>query len=416
MKNKELSEYKDNVIASKGKIVLMNIADYLVTMIATFLVYITFISVIFSSLSSTKENKQAIIDSQMSLRQIVGETHLQGLKSGGYELYSVDEMSDSFLFTYAKTSYFLNDKEFPYKTDNGYAKKYVSKEETFLQKEYAKDPIGYYFYLYKPSQESLNSYVYNGIDYSSDKDEFFFLKASLFEKAAFDNYFEKKSDDISIYRQLTLDKATLLSDYLVYGETGEDAKKVYQALSSSFKNAQNIFIKEVESFLPSYISEYSLFLAKYQELNLGYIVSYFIAYCISFTICEFVFPLFLKKRRTIGVFFFKLGYQNADDTEVGASNILRKAILRFFLQLSCLFFVAAISSSQGIFFIKFGSFFTFFYVLMFSCALDIVSVCMTFFSRTHQGIAELSSSILVKDPSSFESKIKEREENDGKTK
>ncbi len=417
MKNKELSPYKDNVIASRGKIVLMNVADYLVTMIMTFLTYIIMLSTIFSSLPSTKANKEAIVNSQTNLRQIVGETHLQGLKSGGNELYSIDEMSESFLLTYAKTSYFLNDEEFPYKANDGYAKKNVTKEETFLEKEYLKDPLGYYFYFYKPNQETLNSYIYDGIDYSANKDDYFFLKASMFEKDAFENYFEKKTEDISIYRQLTLDKATLLSDYLVYGERGDDAKKVYQALSSSFKNAQNIFVNEVESLLPSYVAEYSVFLAKYQELNLDYIISYFIAYCFSFLISEFVMPLFLKKNRTIGVFFFKLVYQNIDDTELGISNLIRKGAIRFLLQLSCLFLVAAISSSQGIYFIKFGSFFTFFYVLIFSFILDIISIVMTLITHTHQGAAELISGIIVKDPSSFDKRIKEKGmDDDGKTK
>ncbi len=394
----------------------MNVADYLVTLIMTFLIYIVLVSTIFSSLPSVKANKQAILDSQTSLRQIVGETRLQGLKSGGNELYSVDEMTESFLLTYAKTSYFLNDEEFPYKTSSGYSKKKITKDETFLEENYASDPIGYYFYLYKPKHESLNSYVYDGIDYSSNMDDYFYLKASLFEKSSFEDYFEKKTEDIPLYRQLSLNKAILLSDYLVYQETGEEAKKVYKNLSSSFKNAQNIFINEVESLLPSYASQYSVFLAHYQELNLGYILSYFISYCLAFACDEFLLPLFLKKKRTIGVFFFKLGYQNIDDTELGAGNLLLKGLLRFFLELSSLFFVAAISSSQGIFFVKFGSFFTFFYVLIFSFALDLVSIAMSLFTRTHQGVAELASGIIVKDPSIFESKIKEKGENDGKAK
>lgn len=144
MKQKELSPYKDNVIASKGKIVLSNLADYLVTMLLTLFLYFVVVSQIYTCLPQVKEMKSSLNDSQTSLRNIVSKTHLQTSKNGE-ELYSVSEMNNSFLLTYAKTSFYLNDEKFPYSTKNGYEKKDVSVEETFFVKEYAKDPLAYYF-------------------------------------------------------------------------------------------------------------------------------------------------------------------------------------------------------------------------------------------------------------------------------
>lgn len=409
MKQKELSPYKDNVIASKGKIVLSNLADYLVTMLLTLFLYFVVVSQIYTCLPQVKEMKSSLNDSQTSLRNIVSKTHLQTSKNGE-ELYSVSEMNNSFLLTYAKTSFYLNDEKFPYSTKNGYEKKDVSVEETFFVKEYAKDPLAYYFYIYKQNEPELSSYIYDGKDYSSNKDEYFFLKASLFEKDIFDGYFETKSNELSSYRQLSFSKASLLTDYLVYGEKGDSAKKVYQTLSSSFQHAQSLFISEVESSLSSYVQENVKFLATYQNLNLGYVLSYFLSYCIAFPINEFLLPVFFKKKRTIGLFFFKLGYSTLDDLELGTKNILLKGLLRFFLQLSSIFFVSFFFSSQSIFFVKYGSFFSFFYVLLFSFLLDIVSIVMALVSKRHQGVAELSSNIVIKDPLEFEGRVQEKEE------
>lgn len=414
MKQKELSSYKDNVIASKGKIVLSNIADYLVTMLMTLFAYLLIVSQIFSALPQIKTLKSSISSSQTSLKEIVSKTHLQTFKSGGEELYSVSEMTDSFLLTYAKTSFYLNEEEFPYSTKEGYVKKQVSKDETFLVKGYLKDPLGYYFYVYKEKEPELSSYVYDGKDYSTDKDDYFFLKASLFEKDVFVDYFENKTNDISFYRQLSLSKATLLADYLVYGEKGEAAKNVYRALFSSFQHAQSLFISEVETSLSSYVKENMNFLENYKKLNLGYILSYFVSFCIAFPIVEFLFPLAFKKHRTMGIYFFKLGYSTSDDLELSGKNIFLKGFFRFFLQLSAIFLVSFFFSSQTIFFVKYGSFFSFFYVLLFTLLLDLVSLVMSFVSKRHQGVAEICSDIVIKDPLEFEGRVSEKEENNGK--
>ena len=66
MKQKELSSYKDNVIASKGKIVLSNIADYLVTMLMTLFAYLLIVSQIFSALPQVRTLKSSISSSQTS--------------------------------------------------------------------------------------------------------------------------------------------------------------------------------------------------------------------------------------------------------------------------------------------------------------------------------------------------------------
>ncbi len=415
MKQKELSSYKDNAIASKGKIILSNIADYLVTMLLTLFAYMLIFSQIFSAVPQTKNLKSSIFSSQTSLKEIVAKTHLQTFKSGGEELYSVSEMTDSFLLTYAKTSFYLNEREFPYSTHEGYVNKKVSEEDTFLAKGYWKDPLGYYFFVYKEGEPELSSYVYDGKDYSSEKDEYFYLKASLFEKNVFDDYFEIKTNDLPLYRQLSLSKATLLADYLVYGEKGESAKNVYRALSSSFQHAQGLFISEVENSLSSYVKENAIFLESYKKLNLGYILSYFLSFCFAFAVAEFLLPLLFKKHRTTGIYFFKLGYSTSDDLELRGKNIFLKGLFRFFLQFSGIFFASFFFSSQAIYFVKYGSFFTFFYVLLLSFLLDFLSLTLSAFSKRHQGVAEICSDILIKNPLEFEMKVNEKDENIGKS-
>ena len=156
------------------------------------------------------------------------------------------------------------------------------------------------------------------------------------------------------------------------------------------------------------------FLENYKKLNLGYILSYFVSFCIAFPIVEFLFPLAFKKHRTMGIYFFKLGYSTSDDLELSGKNIFLKGLFRFFLQLSAIFLVSFFFSSQTVFFVKYGSFFSFFYVLLFAFLLDLVSLVMSFVSKRHQGVAEICSDIVIKDPLEFEGRISEKEENNGK--
>lgn len=413
MKEKELSSYKDNAVASKGNVILANLADYLISLVLTFLIYFAIASPVTSSFSSVKEIKQDITESQTSLKRIVSETHLQTLDSSS-SLKSIDDMSEDFLYTYAKTSYYLNNKEFPYKNSNGQVtNKNVDINETFLASYYYNDPSAYYFFIYKSSQESLSSYVYDSIDYSSKKEEFFYEVKSLLNSSTFDEYFIKKTDEISIYRQLDIDKALLLTDYLVYGDSSSSSKEIANLLTSSFKRVESFFIDEVEANLTSYIKENTKFKDSYASLNGIYVLIFFISFIIAFSIEEFILPLFFKKN-TLGLYSFKLAYCRLDDLEPAISNFLLKGIARFFMHMSCMLLVSFFLSNQSIFFYSYNGF-AFAYIMLFSLALGIGSIITTLINKRHQGLGELASSLIVKDKREFETRVQEKEAiSDGK--
>ena len=414
MKELEVSSYKDNVIASKGKVVLANLADYLVTLVLTLLLYFVAITPIFSSLNIVSSYKNDVNASQTSLKEIVNETHLQTFKGDGKTLKSTDEVANEYLETYAKTSFFVNDEKYPYKDEKGnITAKDVNKDETFLAPSFLNDPLAYYFFVYKQNEESLSSYVYEGKDYKDDKESAFFETISLFNKKGFDNLFVKKSDEISIYRQIDIEKARYLSDYLVYGQSSSSSKEVVSLLTSSFNNAENIFISEVENNLPRYIEINNRFLSAYQALNTGYVLCYFIAFIVAFPITEFLLPLFIKKHRTLGVYCFKLGYSRLDDMEPKTKNLLLKGLVRFFIQLSCVFIGSFFFNTQSIFFLSYNGF-SFLYIIIFSLLLGISSIIFTLCNKRHQGFAELASFVILKDPSEFESRVQEKGEENGK--
>ncbi len=412
MEKNEISPYKDNAIAKKQKVVLANLADYLITMVLTTLIYIFAVSPIFSSLPATSNLKIEIKTAQISLNQIASNTHLQSNYQSG-QLMKTSEMADEFALTYAKTSYYLNETQFPYKKneEGAWINKTVQKNETFLEDNYGNDPIGYYFYLFKSKEPDLSFYVYDGIDYSDNKDEFFFLKASGFEEEGYKDFFTEATTTLPIYRQLSFDKAKLLVDYMIYNDRGNSSNEVYSKITSSFYKAQSFFANEVETSFTPYLTQNQKIQSLYRKLSFSYFMGFAGAYIIGYTINEFLMPFFLKSRRTLGLFSFKLGYQTPDDREPGIKNLLLKAGARFLIHFSSIFFSSILFNMQAIFFVRFGNFFSFSLVVLFSALLGIASLVYVLISKKNQGFAELTAFVIIKDTQEFEMPINSKEKN-----
>lgn len=404
MKEKELSAHKDNLIAKKGAVCLANIADYLISMVLTFFLYVAIALPIMSSLSSVKEIKQEITTYQSSLKLLVAETHLQAYDANSSTLNSIEDMAEDFLYAYAKTSYYLNNEKFPHKSNNGQISiKEVDINQTFLADYYYNDPSAYYFFIYKAQEASLSSYVYDSIDYSTKKEEFFYEIKSMLNADSFDGYFTKISDELSIYRQLDIEKARLLTDYLVYGDSSDSTKTVANLLTSSFAKAESFFIEEVENNLPSYIETNTKFKNSYAKYNAIYVLCITLSFVLAFSIEEFIIPLFFKGN-TLGLYSFKLAYCRLDDLKPNALNYLGKGVARFFMHLSGILLASFLLSNQSIFFLSYNGF-AFVYVILFSFALGIGSLITTLISKRHQGLGEIAGFLIVKDKREFEMRI-----------
>lgn len=412
MKKAEISSYKDNAIAGKWKAILANLADYLVTMVLTTLIYVFAASPILASLPTTSGLKSEIKTAQTALNQIASDTHLQ-LEDKNGKLIKTSEMANEFALTYAKTSYYLNEAPFPYEKEDGKAfeSKAVTKSETFLEDNYENDPIGYYFYVFKSKEPDLAFYVYDGIDYSKKKDEFFFLNASGLGEDGYADFFIEKTTALPLYRQLSLDKAKLLVDYMIYKDKGKSSSDVYSKITSSFNKSQKFFASEVETSFRPYQTQNQKIQFSYRKLSSYYFIDFVAAYVIGFLINEFLLPIILKNKRTIGLFSFKLGYQTLDDRELGPKNLLSKGGARFLIQFSSIFLSSILFNMEAIFFVRYGSFFSFSLIILFSALLGIASLVSVLIGKKHQGFAELVSFTIVKDTQEFEAPIKTKEDN-----
>lgn len=400
MKKEELySPYFHNVIASRKKIFLGSLCDYFLVFILTTTLYTLVGSTIMSSLPVTKSSNEAMTNSNSSLRKIVGETHVQTYDEADDSLVSIETMAKEYIVALAKTSYYVNgDFLFPISNTE---KVTLSEADTFLneeQRNYSHNPLAYYFCYFKAQHEELNFYIYEGTDYSLDKKRGLYEYAFGYESGSHSSFFEERTEGLSKYETLTLAKAKSITDYLYYGDPG--ASGVYIALSKAYSNASKKFVAEVESKYLAYIKEQARFDQAYANSTLGYLLTLYLSYAVSFVILE-ILPLFNKRKVTIGYYVHKLAYAKENEAKPKWYQFLVKSIIRFLLYLSAPSLLLFLFSQWGLLFYPF-SFFRFIYLVAFSLVLLIVSNILMLNSKNHQGIAELGSGLLLKDSDELE--------------
>ena len=412
MKKEELySPYFHNVVASRKKIFLGSLCDYFLVFILTTVLYTLVGSSILSSLPITKSNNEAMASSNTSLRKIVGETHIQTYNEEEDSLTSVETMAKDYIVALAKTSYYVNgDLLFPVSSTE---KVTLSEGDTFLNEEnkgYDLNPLAYYFCSFKAQHEELNFYTYDGVDYSSDKKKGLYEYAFGYTSGSYSSFFEEKAKNLSQYETLTLAKAKSITDYLYYGDSG--ASSVYSALSKAYNNASKKFVEEVESKYQAYINEQARFNEAYGNSTLGYLLTLYLTYALSFVILEII-PVFNKRKVTIGYYVHKLAYAKENETNPKWYQFLLKSLIRFFLYLSSPALLLLLFSQWGLLFYSFG-FFRFIYLVAFSLILLLVSNILMLNNKNHQGIAELGSALLLKDTDELEANDPEfaKKEND----
>ncbi len=394
------SPYKNNTLAKKGKVFLGSLCDYGITLVLSVLLFTIIGSPVFRALPSTKEEKNRIADETTALRQIVDETHLQPYDSENKKLTPLSDLAKEYIVTLTKTAYYLHDKPYPAVHSSPKA---VSMDDTFLEKSgsFLHDRISYYYYLYKPSHESLSSYVYDEIDYHANKEDFLYRVAFNYGKADYHDTFFKVTDDLPLYQQLDFQKAKNIAEYLVWGDAG--GSSYYLSLQKAFLSAENVFIKEVESKYEPYLSHQKAFSIAYNRFSLGYMLSIIFSYFLAFTLSEF-FPLLSKRCVTLGYHLHKLAYSSEEETSPKFYQYLMKSSLRLLLYASAPCLLLFFFSQWGLLFVSFG-YFRFIYLFAASLLFAIASIFTLIFGKNHQGLPELAARLLIKDTEELEKGI-----------
>ncbi len=393
------SPFKNYKIASAKKVFLGALCDYGSIFVLTMLLFLSAVLPLFSALPSTKASKETVEKETIALKETVSESRLQTYDEESGELSSLTSLAKDYITRLAKTSYFLNGEPFPISNTESSE---VSESDTFLADDsYSGDRISYYYYLFKAEHSSLSSYIYDSIDYETDKDSYLYLKAFGYEKSEYFSFFEEKTPDLPKYQQLNIAKAKNVAEYLIYGDTG--GLSVYISLQKAYLSASDIFIKEVESKYEPYLLHEASFEKAYQRYCLGYVLSAVFAYGISLAVLE-LFPLVSKRKTTLGYHLHKLAYATENYAKPSFWQYFLKSFLRLIVYCSTPCFLLLFFSQGGLLFVSFG-YFSFAIVWAMSLLLTLLSVILLFSKENHQPLEEFASRLLIVDTQELEDGI-----------
>ena len=393
-KEKRLSPYFPYVRAKKSKAFLLGFAEFSLTFILTFILFIAAGYPLSFSTNYVKDANVALADKQAKLNEIVLSTKLASKSSE--ESSTLDDpsiMVRSYIEALTKTSLYVNSLPFRENSNDGKGnviEKEIDKESTLFNLD--NDPVGYYFYVFKPSHSPIDNYIYDDADYSSKKDEFLYKKAYVYEE---ENRFVQIDDSISKYSQISKVEAKILNDYLIYGH--EEDKPTYNYYGNAFLRARSVFIEEIETRYTPYMQITASFMEDYHVYVSSLTVAICLSYLLSFIILQVVVPLVSKNKRGVSAYMLKMGYCKDDGGEVGIKEILLRASYNLFSYLSPCFLALYFIGYGELAFMELFGFVSLFYICLMSFIFTIASFIYMMVSSSNRGLGEKLASIEIKD-------------------
>lgn len=388
--NRVESPYFHNKDASRGKVFLTNFADYLITALLTFFLFIAIAYPIVSALPSTEEGYTALKNVADQSSESLLPTRLKEKKADGDTYRSNEERAKDYIVCLAKTSYFDREKASP--LDEGAI---PSQEDTFWNNEdYAHDPLGYYFIEFKEKEESLNFYTYGGTDYRNEKETGLYQVIFAYENA---DDFQKAKKGLPLYQQLKPETADDLMDFLAYGSGASSAgSSIYRRLESHYLNALETLLGEAEENYSPYLAVIKNFNAAYSRMMRNLLGGILLSYVAAFLVAEGLLPLFFHNHRTLAAWMMHVGYSRLDGAMMEGRNALAKGFFRFLLYFSGITLSLVFSRLWNVLVYDFGGFSLYPFVFL-SLALDLFSLILMLASKHHQGISELFGEVVAKD-------------------
>lgn len=392
-KQKILSPYFPYVNAKKGKSFLVSFAEFSLTFILTFILFVAIGYPSFFSTSYALDANNEIASKQKQLNEIVLSTGLGTLGKDG-SISDGKDMAKSYIESLVKTNCFLLNNKYRVNSNDGTGQVKeinVNKEDTLLSLSKEKDPLGYYFLSFKMNEESLNSYVYDEIDASSFKEEYLYKNIYGYDISKF----ELIDSSYSIYLQIKQSEAITLNDYLLYQK--EDDKSSYEYYENAFLKARQFLIEEVENKYPPYKEINSSFMENYKVLVKGTIIAISICYFLSFSILEIIIPSLTKTKRNISSIMMRSGYCQEDGGTISFKNYLLRGLYDIFGYFAPTFLILYFMGLSSFAFFDLGFGITFFYICIMSLVFDLCSFFFIMFAPSSRGLGEKLARIEVKD-------------------
>lgn len=388
-----LVDYKDFKLASKGRKLLVLLADYFLLLIICFGLFCIATMPIFNALPIVNNVETSYQTSQDALLEMVADTKLQSINSSTGRLVSVSSGAESYLLTLVKTSCYINGDDYNVKQDGQSVTVEVSLSDTFLATDsdgnYINDNIAYYFLSYRPNhredyqtessittREAINNTFldYNGVlaDYISDS--------------------FNESEDVLC---LNSDTCNRLMAYINFDDSA--GSTIYTNLANAYSHLISIGINDIENNYSPYLLTFANFQKDYLTYIQYYDVAMILTYVVSFLVAYLVFPLCFKRGRTIGYKFFSFGTLRTDESEMDFVHYLIKDILLFIEQFSILFFVPLFLGKLDILTASFIGGLSLFQFVLFSFLLSVLSLLYMLITRDGKTLSELASDSEVHD-------------------
>ena len=292
MKERIVSRYKNNSVASKKKHIFSRLLDYFSLFVATYLLFTVFYA-IGSHLPVVDNLARGLQDQNAEIAEFINSTHLQRLKEDRSGLLSVDDGATKYVERIAKTSAYVHNLAFPKKNESGtFDEIVVPVEETFAgDPNYELDALSFYYKTFKKSEESLNSYIYDNIDYQDDIDTYLYLKIMKIDQSLFVNEDDAdllaRGNGISRYVVLNEESTNKLLQY--FKEDRADVS-LYNKVYLNYIDAVKYGIKDVETNSLNYENLIQNYNNTYQSLTLAILLIYLASYLVAYLLLTIVRP------------------------------------------------------------------------------------------------------------------------------
>lgn len=412
MSKKEVSEYKNNLIAKKSKIIYATLIDYFIVLIITFLLHVCLFSPVNIYLPSTKENISKMYESRDNLNQIVAQTKIQEYDKDSKSLVDISKTCKKYITCLVKTSYLIYDLEYPVFNSNPVK---IDSSLTLLNKD--NDNLTYFFIDFKSNNKDLNNYVLDGKDYSNLKEEYLYLNMLGYSEEIISSYFidqesysnlnqEEYLKLNSFYQKLSryqiLNKKTCI-DLMNYIERDDDnTVSIYQILQNCYYQACSNGVSQIEENYKPYINEYNSNFLKYYE---GYLSSLLVcnilSYTLGFIIFEVVIYLLNRKKETIGNIVIRLAVISKDEMELSSFQKIGLILIRFIMYFSCNILCMIFANQLGAATYLFNGV-SFLQFVVFSFGLDIISLLFLAFNKSNLLISNLITKSVFKNKEEYE--------------
>ena len=416
MKERIVSRYKNNIIASKKKHIFSRLLDYFSLFVVTYLLFTVFYAV-GGRLPIVDNTAKKLNAENGEIAEYIDSTHLQRLKEDKSALLSIDDGAEKYVESLAKTSAYVHELTFPKKNESGtFDEVVVSVEETFADNNnYALDAISYYFKSFKKNDTSLNDYTFEGVDYKDDIDTYIYLKIMNVDTSIFVN-----ADDADL-----LARGNGVSQYVVLNEEAtnkllqyfkEDRADIslYNKIYLSFINAAKYGIKDVETNSLTYNNLIKTYNNTYQSLTLAVLLIYMVSYLVAFLLLTIIMRLIAKEWVSLGQKVMGLAMSSKDELEPSIGQLIAYHVLNFVLFSTSLVIAFYFMGMIGVFSFKIGGVVSVLAILIALLVINVVSLLMPLFNKNNHDFVSFITRLNVKDVKEFEGPVGVEETPDNK--